>query len=607
MQSPFDCLPCCLKPDDDDDNNDSSEEIMAADANGLPQQEKEKGQETANGEKLTDTDGTKNNTTPTTKENNTKKESASTTTTNVSVGRRSLSLYMIRHAESRNNQIYREARQQFGYGTSDFDAEGCREYLETHRSPDPGLSDAGKQQVERLSSYWTSHLANQASHPVRIITSPMKRTLLTIRPTLQQLQQQQQQQSDKNQKMCRVKVVAFYHETGGCFEKGKAVEGMNPKDISNFLEESVADPKEDIDFVGFPSNSNRGWYYQGKVPETRADSEARADKFFLWLTEYLDAELTTGTNNNNNEEQEEDDLFDAGVAVPGEENECEHDKHSPRQRKRRKAILVGHADFMNLILTRIVAGFGHAVEKEGVPHRSAFVHFNTGITELEYFGKGRFLVMGSNQTPHFPVDENASLRTGGSIKDGWGYVVPNDDFMLHTEVSILDDDDDKESKVWDDHIRAQVDALQSLYLATAKLLRDHDTTTTTTTKEGGKNGKQGNVHFLVRRSMQVVGVATYSKSTGYLFDVAFRPSAQKEASKALIKSVKNHCRKFNHPAILVRPSTCAKSSTLCLAMFRELGFHKKKAVKGKTKNNKSRTDTDDVVLELKFPATCEYV
>ena len=51
---------------------------------------------------------------------------------------------------------------------------------------------------------------------------------------------------------------------------------------------------------------------------------------------------------------------------------------------------VGHGDFMSLVLKRIVAGFGHSVEKEKVPHRSAFVHNNTGITELEYFGKLAF-------------------------------------------------------------------------------------------------------------------------------------------------------------------------------------------------------------------------
>lgn len=51
---------------------------------------------------------------------------------------------------------------------------------------------------------------------------------------------------------------------------------------------------------------------------------------------------------------------------------------------------VGHGDFMSLVLKRIVAGFGHSVEKEKVPHRSAFVHNNTGITELEYFGERDF-------------------------------------------------------------------------------------------------------------------------------------------------------------------------------------------------------------------------
>ena len=30
-----------------------------------------------------------------------------------------------------------------------------------------------------------------------------------------------------------------------------------------------------------------------------------------------------------------------------------------------------------------------SIENDGIPHRSAFVHFNTGITELEYFGRGK--------------------------------------------------------------------------------------------------------------------------------------------------------------------------------------------------------------------------
>lgn len=98
----------------------------------------------------------------------------------------------------------------------------------------------------------------------------------------------------------------------------------------------------------------------GKTSETRAESEARAAKFYLWLCEYLDAELAL---------PDQKDVFDAGVTVEGEEQEDEHDKNAPIQRRRRRALLIGHGDFMSLVLKRMVAGFGHWVETEGIPHR----------------------------------------------------------------------------------------------------------------------------------------------------------------------------------------------------------------------------------------------
>jgi hypothetical protein len=90
--------------------------------------------------------------------------------------------------------------------------------------------------------------------------------------------------------------------------------------------------------------------------------------------EFLDEQLYRA------EEENAHDVFDAGVTLPEEENEADHDRFSIRTRRRRTTICVGHGDFMSLVLKRIVAGFGHAVEEEGVPHRSAFVHYNTGIT-----------------------------------------------------------------------------------------------------------------------------------------------------------------------------------------------------------------------------------
>jgi hypothetical protein len=310
--------------------------------------------------------------------------------TTVSEGtvRPSISLRMIRHAESRNNEVYRNARYIYRGGTPDFDEDGWNNYVDTHRSADPNLSDIGLQQAENLAKFLVPHLANQASRPVRIITSPMRRTMATIKPTLHGLQQ------NNADATAQVIVHGFYFESEGCHTHDKPEEGMNPAQITEFLKESSGvsndssisngsnDKNSNVQFEGFP-DPDRGWYCKGKGAETRAQSEIRAAKFYLWLCEYLDQELKDSIISDSDTVN---DVFDAGVAVPGEEGENEHDKHAPRQRRRRTALLLGHGDFMSLVLKRIVAGFGHSVENEGIPHRSAFAHFNTGITELEYFG-----------------------------------------------------------------------------------------------------------------------------------------------------------------------------------------------------------------------------
>jgi broad specificity phosphatase PhoE len=138
--------------------------------------------------------------------------------TDVSEGtvRPSISLYMIRHAESGNNQVYRNARYIYRGGTPDFDEEGWINYVDSHRKADPDLSDLGKMQAEKLANYLVPHLANQASNPVRVITSPMKRTLQTVRPTLEKLQREAGPSS------CQITCCQFYHESEGCHIKDKA-------------------------------------------------------------------------------------------------------------------------------------------------------------------------------------------------------------------------------------------------------------------------------------------------------------------------------------------------------------------------------------------------
>lgn len=269
----------------------------------------------------------------------------------------SINLKFIRHAESGNNQVYRNARYIFRGGTPDYDEAGWIEYVENHRKADPALSDQGERQAQLLAEYMISHIENQASHPIRIVTSPMRRTLETIRPTLEGLQQKPDDGVQSHRKV-HIIVCAFYHESEGCHIKDKAEEGMNPNDIRELLHDCVQDVDKDIEFVGFP-DPQHGWYVEGTGPETRQHSEERAAKFYLWLNEYLDGQLAV----------KDYDLFDAGVSIMGEENEDENDKLSKRIRRRRTVLLVGHGDFMSLVLKRVVAGYGHYVETEGVSHR----------------------------------------------------------------------------------------------------------------------------------------------------------------------------------------------------------------------------------------------
>lgn len=84
---------------------------------------------------------------------------------------------------------------------------------------------------------------------------------------------------------------------------------------------------------------------------------------------------------------------------------------------------------MSFILKRLVGGYvsdgrgGRVVEQLGLPHRTAFAHYNTGVTELEYFGHSRFIVMTTNITPLIPPQKYRALRSGGTLRDGWAFTV----------------------------------------------------------------------------------------------------------------------------------------------------------------------------------------
>ena len=73
--------------------------------------------------------------------------------------RPSIHLRLIRHAESVNNEIYRDARKIYGGGTDSFDLEGWTTYVDSRRDADPGLSAVGIAQAERLAEQLVEELA----------------------------------------------------------------------------------------------------------------------------------------------------------------------------------------------------------------------------------------------------------------------------------------------------------------------------------------------------------------------------------------------------------------------------------------------------------------
>mmetsp|Transcript_13278 Transcript_13278/g.27528 ORF Transcript_13278/g.27528 Transcript_13278/m.27528 type:complete len:520 (-) Transcript_13278:2538-4097(-) len=481
-------------------------------------------------------------------------EDAKTTVSEATV-RPSIIVKLIRHAESANNQVYRDARYIYRGGTPEFDEKGWTDYVNTHRAADPSISDVGKLQAQALAKYLVPHICNQASQPVHVVTSPMRRTLETITPTLEGL--------TKEKAHASVLVNAFYHESEGCHTRNVPEDGMNPAKIKEMLskegDESISDPYESIQFTGFPNDPEKGWYSGAKGEETRAQSEERAAKFYLWLCEYLDEQLQSPTSD------DRDDIFDAGVSIAGEEHEDEHDKSAGRIRKRRTCLLIGHADFMSLVLKRVVTGFGHMVEQKGIPHRCAFVHFNTGITEVEYFGKGRFLIMAHNQTPHFMPSEYSKLRTGGSLKDGWSYIIPNE--PLNSEVKVAFDDEEL-----DDHVKEQTQALKALYLKSESISTKQDPSLEVEEQQESKRSPssptKGVKHFIVHRGLQVVGCATYSEDTGVVSDVALRPSAGPNVMETLMQAVKSHKRTIGRSgSLLVFPRAGENKD-----IFKGMGF-----------------------------------
>lgn len=135
--------------------------------------------------------------------------------------------------------------------------------------------------------------------------------------------------------------------------------------------------------------------------------------------------------------------------------------------------------------------------------------------------------------------------------------MPADRFVLNAEVSVAFSDEDIE-----EHVREQTAALKALYLATKQLPLQP-------VESGSKENPRKSLQFVVKRGLQVVGVASYEEETGHISDVAIRPTAASDRiGETLLESVRNHAKKLGQPTTLI-VNPCSTESR---ELFRSMGF-----------------------------------
>jgi len=143
--------------------------------------------------------------------------------------------------------------------------------------------------------------------------------------------------------------------------------------------------------------------------------------------------------------------------------------------------------------------------------------------------------------------------------------MPSTKVLLNAEVSVSFSDE------LDEHVREQSQALKSLYLSShdaSKFTSKKDLTVEEESHNPLDGSEQSNIHFIVQRGLQVVGCATLDSTSGLIYDVAIKPSAQKDVVEALIAKIKDHTKEIGRTGSLVMQPRSAAS----LKMFEELGF-----------------------------------
>ena len=183
--------------------------------------------------------------------------------------------------------------------------------------------------------------------------------------------------------------------------------------------------------------------------------------------------------------------------------------------------------------------------------------------------------MHSNETPHIhPVDDR-HLKTGGSLKDGWSYLMPQDNILLYQEVTSAFADE------LDPHVKEQTNALKNLYLKKnsggGSFLLRKDSDVITSSNDGEKLNDNNTLTFFIQRGLQVVGCVSYDNEKAMISDLVVRPSAAKDDTlqKELIGTVIEHAKKEGKEEVFIH---CDDSKHI--PYYEELGPCERSTVEG---------------------------
>ncbi|HVS62835.1 MAG TPA: GNAT family N-acetyltransferase [Thermoanaerobaculia bacterium] len=359
-------------------------------------------------------------------------------------------ILLVRHAESANNDAHASLIAELGA-----DHPELRERSEAARVADPDLTARGRRQAELVAAALAERTAGER---LLLVSSPMRRALLTAAPIAQRLG------LAREHFWCHGEL----YEVGGCYVGTKTSAGATPDEIEGEFA------------VTCTHLAGTGWFAGQALPEHPIDAGRRVERMTSWL------ETTLHT----------------------------------RRESYDTAILVLHGD----LLTRWLRRWLRISWRQGL----AFVHGNTGITELRWHPLHGSLLVGLNDLGHLP-DE---LRSGSRITDVW-WRYANPELVIDRHPGCVEVDDG----LW-----REVRALRERLL----LSREGRSL------ESYRASDERSVHFLARVRGELAGTAQYDPHNGRLRQVVVAPEFRgARVGRALIEAAREEAARDGRSELTV--------------------------------------------------------